>query len=157
MNRLEASTRCVICGHRKAANEIWFSVTEDCELDRVIVWLWTRRFSRDPRSHPVCSHGHARELIVHWMATGCLHYPFATDPRPSQRLVSSAGACSATAEWGQWLAELSVDRGSVQRILAENPYSLNLIFEELMIALGAKCEDEEPETFLEPGALVGRS
>jgi len=41
------------------------------------------------------------------------------------------------------LAEITVDRGSIQRVLADNPFSLNVIFEELMMALESESADEE--------------
>ena len=155
MNLLDSETRCAICGNQKAANETWFSVTEDSRLDRVSVWLWTWQLARDSRNHPVCGRHHAREIILHWMASGCLHYPFASAPRDSRRVAASHEKHPEAAENG-WLAELSVDRGSIERILAENPYSLNVIFEELGIALGAETGDEEQEAFAEPGVLAGR-
>jgi hypothetical protein len=155
MNPLDSETRCAICGNRKAASETWFSVTEDSRLDRVSVWLWTWRLSRDPRNHPVCGRHHAREIILHWMTTGCLHYPFASDPRISRRVAASVGRYPAAGENG-WLAELSVDRASIERILAENPFSLNVIFEELAFTLGAETGDEEEDAFTESGVLAGR-
>jgi len=84
MGRVQAcgpKTSCVICGNAKAARETWFSVTEDAELDRVRIWSWQLGFAQGMRAHNICGQRHLRELIVHWMTTGCLNYPFARDPR----------------------------------------------------------------------------
>jgi hypothetical protein len=155
MNPPDSETRCAICGNPQGANETWFSVTENSRLDQVSVWLWTWRLSRDPRNHPVCGRHHAREIILHWVTTGCLHYPFASALHVSRRVAASLARYPQAAANG-WLAELSVDRGSVERILAENPYSLNVIFDELAIALGAETGDDEQDAFTESGVLAGR-
>jgi hypothetical protein len=72
---------CAICGNAKSRRETWFTVTEDRDLDCLMVWRWNSGFARDRYANNVCGRQHLRELIVHWMTTGCLHYPFAMDPR----------------------------------------------------------------------------
>jgi hypothetical protein len=48
-----------------------------------------------------------------------------------------------------------VHRGSTERVLAENPFSLNVIFEELMIALESESPDADLCPFDEAGFAVG--
>ena len=73
------------------------------------------------------------------MATGCLHYPFASGPSP---LPGNRGkAPPATFVNGKstpvpyQLGELAVERDALARVLEENPLSLNILLEEVMAAL----------------------
>jgi hypothetical protein len=150
-----SKVRCAICGNTKRAHETWFSVTEDCELDRLRVWRWNLGFARSLRAHNICGRRHLRELIVHWMTTSCLRYPFAMDLRVRAAGKVSYGPDIEREGHLHQLAELTVDRGSVERVLAENPCSLNVIFDELMIALESESADDELYSFDEPGFAVG--
>ena len=156
MEHLSASKRaeCAICGGTKEPGEVWFLLTENCWEDKLRIWKWNREMSCDASARSVCSQGHARELVIHWMITGCLHYPFASvplhplgrqpqtaslDPRPSQ-------GDAAPSQIG----ELSVDREGIARAMINEPWSLNAVLDELMFALdsevtdGADAECEEP-------------
>ncbi len=89
--------------------------------------------------HSLCSPRHVRELIVHWMTTGCLHYPFA-DAYPALRSFRRKSASNTevredhtTAAYQ--LGETQVDREAIVRTLCENALSLNVILDELMMTL----------------------
>jgi len=41
------------------------------------------------------------------------------------------------------LAEITVHRGSIERVLVEKPFSPNVIFEELMIALESESAEDD--------------
>lgn len=146
---------CAICGNAKLGHETWFTVTEDQDLDRLMVWRWNSGLARDPHAHNICGRRHLRELIVHWMTTGCLHYPFAVDPRSRTRDTATSDRDNDPDGNSHQLAEITVDRESIQRVLAENPYSLNVIFDELMIALEGESADDELGRFDEAEFAVG--
>jgi hypothetical protein len=146
---------CAICGNAKSRRETWFTVTEDRDLDRLMVWRWNSGFARDRHAHNVCGRRHLREFIVHWMTTGCLHYPFAMDPR---NRTTGTSTSELNTDWDvhpHQLAEITVDRGSIQRVLAENPLSLSVIFDELMIALEGESADDELCRFDEAEFAIG--
>src|SRR6266498_4983319 len=104
---------CAICGNPRLARQTWFSVTEDCELDRLSVWKWHLGFAHGSCAHNVCGQRHLRELIVHWMTTGCLHYPFAVDPRSRTRDTATSDRDNDPDGNSHQLAEITVDRESI--------------------------------------------
>lgn len=152
---LEWRASCAICGKAKARRETWFIVTEDRDLDRLMVWRWNSDFARDLHVHNVCGRRHLRELIVHWMTTGCLYYPFAVVPRSHTAATSTSELNTDRDVHPLRLAEITVDRGSIQRVLAENPLSLSVIFDELMIALDGESGDDELCRFDEAEFAIG--
>jgi hypothetical protein len=93
-----------------------------------------------------CSIDHVEEVVFHWLTTGRLDYPFARSAlgtsgwrHPSGR-VDIRGARS--------LGELAVHRESLERILMENPQSLQVILDVLLDALRQEIPAEAA-----PGAL----
>jgi hypothetical protein len=137
--------RCTICGERKKKNgecQVWFLMTQNQAEDTLNIWRWNQPMAGRASVHSLCSPRHVRELAVHWMTTGCLHYPFANGPRPmpGRRVeASSATLVEAIATHLLYhLGELTVERGSLARVLQENPMSLNILLDELMAAL--ECE-----------------
>lgn len=91
--------------------------------------------------YAACSAGHVEELVVHWMTTGSLDYPFATvGLKPEKRRQRLVGAFLPTIEepdtrGARQIGELAVDRESVRRALREDPESLQVILDELLNAL----------------------
>jgi hypothetical protein len=132
---------CTICGFRKQAKDTWFLITEDIRGGRLHVWKW-----HQPRGSRVSAH--VRELVAHWMSTGCLSYPFATvrsqssdrTPQPVE-----PPARQASENLTMHLGEIAVDRESMLRVLRENPLSLNTILDELIFALDRELEGNEAE------------
>jgi hypothetical protein len=148
MERLKFSSAvCAICGGSREEGETWFLISENCWEDRLKIWRWEPQTAGRSGMHSVCGKRHVRELVVHWMTTGCLYYPFATTP--SCHLQTEAvGLPPVSFPVPHELGELAVDREAVRRALRDNPYSLNTILEELTIALESECcetLESEPE------------
>jgi hypothetical protein len=132
---------CTICREERSDVDGWFLVTENRWTDRVKVLSWNDSLVLQPGVHPACCAAHVQQLVVHWMATGSLEYPFAqsrarrralrTRPQPTEmpeREPDTRGS--------RVLGELAVHRESLERILAENPESLAGILKALLSALG---------------------
>ena len=139
---------CTICGFRKQAKHTWFLITEDIRGGRLHVWKWHQPRGSRVSAHAVCSPRHVRELVAHWMSTGCLSYPFATvrsqssdrTPQPVE-----PPARQASENLTMHLGEIAVDRESMLRVLRDNPLSLNTILDELIFALDRELEESEAE------------
>ncbi len=128
---------CAICLRARRAGESWFLLRENRWTDRLKVLRWHDELLSQPGIHPVCGVAHVQQLVVHWMTTGNMDYPFATR-------LSEVAAFSARGDSGpradaepdtidmEVLGELAVDRDSVARILVENPELMGC----LLAALG---------------------
>jgi hypothetical protein len=141
---------CSICAVRKKANESWFLITENRLADRLNVWRWHRRLALEASVHSLCSPRHVRELVVHWMATGCLSYPFASMPGAVEQRVNALSQprrIQASRSLVQHLGELSVDRPGILRALRDNPFSLNIILDELTLVLEANTDEPAEAEF----------
>ncbi len=130
---------CTICGGQRTANDRWFLVAEDHWDDKLKILRWTERLANREGTHRVCSPPHVRELVVHWMTTGSLNYPFARTARPwpwpsgrSDGIMRDIGDVETTRAH---IGELAVHRESVGRALSENPQALNVILDELLTVL----------------------
>jgi hypothetical protein len=145
---------CAICGVQKQQEETWFLITENGWEDRLSVWKWDPQMAVEARAHSLCSPRHVRELVVHWMTTGCLHYPFASTPdRVSETKLTFSPLPKIAGAWEPIkanLGEISVDREGILRVLQENPLSLNTILDELMIVLDNEQREEELDSNEEP-------
>lgn len=144
---------CTICGGQRTAEDRWFLVTENTWEDKLKILRWHDGLAARYDVHRVCSPPHARELVVHWMTTGSLDYPFArTSPPPlwkTRRLESRLPEIQDLE--AMRIGELAVHRESVGRALSENPQSLNVILDELLgvlrreageVASEVEAEDE---------------
>jgi hypothetical protein len=144
------SATCTICGNQKAKGETWFLISQNGWEDRLNVWRWHPQMATGTSAHSLCSPRHVRELVVHWMTTGCLHYPFAWPGRSSHSMLQFTTPAQLT-DFGepvtQHLGEIVVDREGILRVFRENPLSLNTILDELMIVLEKELiEETEAET-----------
>lgn len=156
---------CTICGAERLADADWFLIGESRWEDRVQVLRWSDQLAEKPDIHRACSPNHVRELVVHWMTTGSLDYPFATVmvpfPRDTGRTARLLPDRNENGIQGiHQIGELAVHRESLGRILSENPQSLNVILDELLYAVrrewrnGAADHDEENRTFCVPTRAV---
>jgi hypothetical protein len=131
---------CTICGEGRLAGQVWFLVAESHWEDKLKVLQWQDELARRRGIYAACSAEHVEELVVHWMTTGSLDYPFATvGPKPERRR-QRLGSFLPTIEepdtkGARQIGELAVDRESVRRALKDDPESLQVILDELLNAL----------------------
>lgn len=138
MNELTRNT-CAVCGEERSSGEVWFLVAENRWEDRLKVLHWNERLAAREGVQRACSARHVEELVVHWMTTGSLDYPFA-------RTALGAGATRRLSK--RWpapgeldvletrqIGDLAVHRESIEHVLSENPESLRVILDALVGAL----------------------
>src|SRR5579863_7470282 len=131
---------CTICGEEKSAQQVWFLVAESHWEDKLKVLQWQDELARRRGIYAACSAGHVEELVVHWMTTGSLDYPFATVGHKPEKRRQRLGSILPSMEepdtrGARQIGELAVDRESVRRALREDPDSLRVILDELVHAL----------------------
>ena len=130
---------CAICGEERSARDTWFLVTENRWEDKLTVLLWNEELADCEGVHLACSPDHVGELVVHWMTTGSLDYPFA------RAALGAATLRRMRRNWPQksdlntprakQLGELLVHRESIERVLSESPESLKPVLDALVGAL----------------------
>jgi hypothetical protein len=132
---------CTICGEERAAGQVWFLVAESHWEDKLQVLEWQDDLAGRQGIFAACCGGHVEELVVHWMTTGSLDYPFATvgykkvDIRRQRFGWALPTVEEPNTKGARLIGELAVDRESVRRALKEDPESLQVILDELMNAL----------------------
>lgn len=124
---------CTVCGEEKAASQTWFLVAESHAQDKLAILQWEDEISYRRGMHRACCPAHVEELVVHWMASGTLDFPFAL---ADDRLERKPGSClpmvrEADTRGARKIGELSVNRESMDRALRESPDSLQIILDEL--------------------------
>jgi len=83
---------CTICGDEKSPGQVWFLVAESHWEDKLRVLEWQDQMATRQGIYAACSAAHVEELVIHWMTTGGLDYPFATvghKPRSHKRKTTS--------------------------------------------------------------------
>jgi hypothetical protein len=126
---------CTICGEERSAGQVWFLVAESHWEDKLKVLEWQDELSSRRGIYAACCGGHVEELVVHWMTTGSLDYPFATVghkkvDRRRQRLGWTLPVVEEPNIRGaRLIGELAVDRESVRRAFREDPESLQVILD----------------------------
>ena len=129
---------CAICGEANPDPTQWFLVTENHWEDKLKILEWNRLLASQDGIHLACCPSHVQELVVHWMATGSVSYPFArtgshiparrwNDFHKLRAVVNTAGV--------RTIGELTVHRESMRRVLGEDPESLKSILSALQEAL----------------------
>lgn len=130
---------CTICGEENFNASRWFLVTENSWEDKLKILEWNDLLASQAGIHPACSAAHVQELVVHWMATGSVAYPFARTQMwtTSQRYWADAGKSGPPiyTNHTRTIGELVVHRESMRRVLSENPGSLKSILDALHTAL----------------------
>lgn len=147
---------CAICGNRKAGAETWFLITEKRWEDGLNVWKYDAIKARGASARALCGPRHVRELVVHWMTTGCLQYPFASSSRTAlnrgsnpnrESDLSALSGKNDHRKTSAQLCEIAVDREGIVRALRDDPLSLNTILDEMMIVLESEIDDDGEEDF----------
>lgn len=139
--------QCAICGRDIDNNDenSWFLVVGNRWRDSIKILQWERHVAGQDGVLKVCSTDHVRELVVHWMTTGSLDYPFAHVPNERKPPVRR----SRRREWqalppdpeevdisrAQQIGELAIHRESLQRVLRESPEILETMIEALLEGL----------------------
>jgi hypothetical protein len=131
---------CAICSEQRSIGQVWFLVAESHWEDKLKVLEWQDELSRRRGIYAACCGGHVEELVVHWMTTGSLDYPFATVGQKLETRKQRLRWILPTVEepdtrGARLIGELAVDRESVRRALREDPNSLRVILDELLHAL----------------------
>jgi hypothetical protein len=146
---------CSICGDVNAPAGRWFLVAENSWEDKLKILEWSERLAWHSGVHQACSVDHVQQLVVHWMTTGSLNYPFAQLRDFGRRLPprnDRHGICEL-AFAGNPIGELSVHRESMQRVLSESPHSLKTILDALLAALRRGGPEVARDPELESGEL----
>jgi hypothetical protein len=131
---------CAICRIVRQPGEPWLLVVEKRWEDKVRVLEWEERLAGLPGVQCACSPFHVQQLVVHWMTTGALSYPMAhLEPGPKRILLwpkfRRTRGTEADPGIGRPVSELSVHRGSLNRILEEQPEALLPVLEALVSGL----------------------
>jgi hypothetical protein len=132
--------QCTICGEDKLPGQVWLLVAESHCEDKLRVLQWQDELARRQGIYAACCPHHVQELVVHWMTTGSLNYPFATVGVKLARSRRRSGSLLPMLEdpdirGARQISELAVDRESVGRAIREDPESLQVILDELVNAL----------------------
>jgi hypothetical protein len=145
---------CAICGERKNGAQPWFLIADNRWQDKLRILQWHERLAAQPGIYHACTAEHVQELVVHWMTTGSLDYPFARVPslgrsgNGKRTLVmpqEAAENCEIDTFGARPIGELSVHRESMRRVLGEQPHSLTAILEALLKALRHPSPACKPE------------
>ena len=148
------SAVCRICGEQKSGGRTWFLVAEYRWEDKLKVLHWSDYLASYDGVEAACGTAHVRELVVHWMTTGSLRYPFARvlyqggRPRRKAKVLSFAKPHENTIP-AREIGELAVHRESLERALAENPLSLDAILDALLCAMERECGREREAEMME--------
>jgi len=132
---------CTICGEEKSPAQVWFLVTESHWQDKLRILQWQDEIAEREGMYGACCPAHVEELVIHWMTTGSLDFPFATTASmPGRlgrriRLASLPVMVEPDTRGARQIGELAVHRESMGRLLNESPDSLQLILDELTRAL----------------------
>jgi hypothetical protein len=127
---------CAICGEERSANETRFLIAENTWEDKLTILQWNEQMASREGIQVACSVNHVEELVIHWMTTGSLDYPFARTTLGVRGWRRSAWPGHRVDISGaRQLGELAIHRESMERALAENPQSLQGILDALLDAL----------------------
>lgn len=152
--KLARTYACAICGVPRAEHEHWFLVANNRWQDKLRILQWNDRLAREPGIFHACTAEHVQELVVHWMTTGSLDYPFARVPKLGRHSLHHRGRLMAAessphsevdTRGARQIGELSVHRESMQRVLSESPHSLTEILEALLSALRRTSPPPKPK------------
>ena len=144
---------CAICGDEKSAGGLWFLLAENRWEDKLKILQWDSQLARQDGIRRACSAAHVQELVVHWMTTGSLNYPFARISSDDKAVPQCDGAWPLSVDVDTHVArqigELAIHRDSVKRVLSESPQYLKTILDALVAALQRETRRTQPEAAAE--------
>lgn len=154
------TVQCTICGEEKLPGQVWLLIAESHCQDKLKVLQWQDELARRQGIYAACGAPHVQELVVHWMTTGSLDYPFALvgtkQGRGKHRLNSPFHAPEDPDTRGaRQIGELAVDRESVGRAMREDPGALQVILDELAHALERETSGIAPRLESADGMFCG--
>jgi hypothetical protein len=126
---------CAICGRDDSANQPRFLIAENSWEDKLTILRWNEPMASRAGIKAACSIEHVEELVIHWMTTGRLDYPFARTSYGVAGWPHSSPLGRVDISGARPIGELAVHRESVERVLSENPQSLQVILDALLDAL----------------------
>ncbi len=68
---------CAICGEERSANQPRFLLAENTWEDKLTILQWNDQMAARAGIQVACGIDHVEELVIQWMTTGSLDYPFA--------------------------------------------------------------------------------
>ena len=155
MNHFRTSL-CEICGEEHSANQPRFLIAENTWEDKLTILEWNERMASRPGIVVACSNDHVEEVVFHWITTGGLDYPFARSALGTAGWRHMSGRIDIRG--ARSLGELAVHRESLERVLMENPQSLQVILDALLDALRQEIPVEAtPVSSHEAEAELSRS
>jgi hypothetical protein len=144
---------CAICGDEKSAGGLWFLLAENRWEDKLKILQWDSQLARQDGIRRACSAAHVQELVLHWMITGSLNYPFARISSDDKAVPQCDGVWPVSVDVDTHVArqvgELAIHRDSVKRVLSESPQYLKTILDALVAALQRESRTTAPETAAE--------
>ena len=127
---------CAICGEERSPNQHRFLLAENTWEDKLTILQWNEQMASRVGIQVACGIDHVEQLVIHWMTTGSLDYPFARTPLGGAGWRHTAPPGGRVDFMGaRPLGELAVHRESMERVLAENPQSLRVVLDALLDAL----------------------
>ena len=96
---------CAICGEERSRNQPRFLVAENTWEDKLTILQWNEQMASRAGIQVACGIDHVEELVIHWMTTGSLDYPFARSALGAtgwRRSIPSANARSSARHWHKW-------------------------------------------------------
>jgi len=152
---------CTICLRVRRPDESWFLLRENRWTDRLQIMRWNDELLAQPGMYPVCGVGHVQQLVVHWMTTGNMDYPFSNRPGEFSAFSPVHDRCPGPdpemeTTNAEILGELAVDRDSIGRILVENPELTGCLLSALGDALAhhSRTRDTAVKAEVEDGAYA---
>jgi hypothetical protein len=135
-----------------SATQTRFLVAENRWEDKLTILHWDEQLASREGVQLACGVTHVEELVIHWMTTGRLDYPFARTALGSGSWRRRVGPSSRVDVGGaRQIIELAVHRESMERLLAESPQSLQVMLDALQEALPMESRDAA-ELVPEPAA-----
>lgn len=127
---------CVICGSEHIDGG-GFLVGSNRWQDTLSVIPWDSGLAGRDDLFAVCSPWHVEQLVVHWMTTGSLDYPFAQPTAELTRPADNFSQDNPRARTCRELlvGELAIDRATVASVLHHDPYALKPLLGALLSAL----------------------
>jgi len=112
---------CAISGRESSANQLRFLIAENSWEDKLTILRWNESIASRPGIKAACSIEHVEELVIHWMTTGRLDYPFARTSHGVGGWRHASPLSRTDLSGARSIAELAVHRESLERVLIDGP------------------------------------